>query len=71
MNVAMIFTLHRSIKDTSYTVTRPGKVFYTVRQHYRISVDKDYALSTGEGLPMFWWNTAPSFWTVGPEVEGK
>jgi hypothetical protein len=62
--------LHRSVKDASYTVTRPSTIFYAVR-HVLTGVDEDYALSTGEGLQTFRWNVVPSSWTVGPEGEGK
>ena len=62
--------LHRSAKDASYTVTRPGTVFCeTWRSHTR--VDEDYTLSTGKGLRTFRWNAVPSSWTVSPEDEVK
>jgi hypothetical protein len=57
---------HRSVKDASYTVTRPGMVFYSVRHDVLTQV------STGEGLRTFRLNIkVPSSWTVGPEDDGK
>jgi hypothetical protein len=56
---------YRSVKGTSYTVTRPGTAFYSVRHDVLTQV------STGEGLRTFRWNLVPSPWTVGPEDEGK
>jgi hypothetical protein len=62
--------LHRSVKDASYIVTRPGLLFYeTWRSH--TGVDEDYALWTGEGLRTFRWNVVPSSCSVGPEDEDK
>jgi len=57
--------LHRSMKDASYTLTRPGTAFCceTLRSH--TGVDEDYALLTGEGLRTFRWNVVPSSWAVG------
>ena len=57
---------HRCVKDASYTVTRPGMVFCSVRHDVLTQV------STGEGLRTFRLNIkVPSSWTVGPEDEGK
>ena len=57
---------HRSVKDASHTVTRPGMGFCSVRHDVLTQV------STGEGLWTFRLNTiVPSSWTVGPEDEGK
>jgi len=63
--------LHRSVKDASYKLTRPGTVFYceTFRSH--TGVDEDYAVLTGEGLRTFRWDVVPSSWAVGPGYEGK
>ena len=54
----------RSVKDASYTITRPGTVSYSVRHD-----DEDYGLSTGEGLRTFRWNVVLSTWAVGPEMK--
>ena len=63
MNAAVIL---RSVNDASYTVTRLGTVFYSVRHDVLTQV------STGEGLRTFRLNIkVPSSWTVGPEDEGK
>jgi len=57
---------HRSVKDASYKVTRPGTVFYSVGHDVLTQV------LTGERLGTFWLNMkVPSSWTVGPEDEGK
>jgi hypothetical protein len=54
---------HRSVKDASYTVTRPGMV-YSVRHDVLTQV------SNGDGLRTFRLNIkVPSSWTVGPEDE--
>jgi hypothetical protein len=55
----------------SYTVTRPGTVFYSERDDVLTRVNEDCALSTDEGLRTFRLNVVPSSWTVGPEDEGK
>jgi len=39
----------------------------TLRSH--TGVDEDIALSTGEGLRMFWCKVMPTSWTAGPEDE--
>jgi len=39
--------------------------------HSHTGVDEDYALSTGEGLWTFHCKIVLSYWTVGPEDEGK
>jgi len=63
VNAAVIL---RSVKDASYTVTRPGTVFYFVRHDVLTQV------LTGKGLRTFRFNIkVPSSWTVGPEDEGK
>jgi len=47
-----------------------GLLFCETWRSYK-GVDENYALSTGEGLQTFRWNVVLSYWTVGPEDEGK
>jgi len=57
--------LRRSVKDASYSVTRPGTAFYFVRRDVLAQV------LTGAGLRTFRWKVVPSPWTVGREEKGK
>jgi hypothetical protein len=59
--------LHRSVKDASYTVTRPGTVSYSVRHDILTQV----LMKTGEGSRAFRWNIVPSSGAVRPEDGGK